>query len=202
MIERVCATPWKGVNEIRRYLAWPAIRMYFAVNGVDWGRNWRVYGRPLIQRHAGSCISIGDGLHMRNWFSTNPLGVVHRSVLATWSAGSEIQLGDDINMTGTTICAIKSVWLGNRLRIGANSSIIDTDFHPLNAGMRRVSPREGSVEGVVIEDDVFIGMNALILKGTVLRMGTVVGAGSVVSGEFPPNVVIAGNPAQIVRDLS
>jgi acetyltransferase-like isoleucine patch superfamily enzyme len=201
MMGRTLATPWKGLNEIRRYLAWPLIRAYFAVNGVAWGQDWRVYGRPLIQRHTGSRIVIGGGLHMRNWFSTNPLGVVHRSILATWSADAEIRLGENINMTGTTICASQSVRIGNHIRLGANSSIIDTNFHPVDPVRRRNLPREGDAEGVVIEDDVFVGMNVLILKGTTLRRGTVVGAGSVVSGDFPPDVVIGGNPARVVREL-
>jgi len=195
------STPWKVTNEARRYLALPFISIYFRIHGVRWGKGWRVYGLPLIQRFRGSQISIGDDLHMRNWFNSNPLGVNHRSILATWAETAQILIGKDVNLTGTTICAQESVKIGNHIRIGANSTIIDTDFHPVDADLRRASPREGRVAGVVIEDDVFIGTQVLILKATHIGEGSVVGAGSVVSGDYPPGVLIAGNPAKIVRHL-
>jgi acetyltransferase-like isoleucine patch superfamily enzyme len=61
----------------------------------------------------------------------------------------------------------------------------------------------------VIEDDVFIGMQSLILKGLVLSLveavtigrGSVVGAGSVVTRDVSPGVVVAGNPATVVKRL-
>jgi acetyltransferase-like isoleucine patch superfamily enzyme len=201
MTQRLQDTPWKIGNELRRYLSLPFIRLYFALHGVGWGAGWRVYGLPLIQRQRGSLISIGDGLQMRNWFSSNPLGVNHRSILATWSAQAEIRLGEDVNMTGTTICAQERVIIGNHIRIGANCTIVDTDFHPVEAHARRVAPKEGQAREVLIEDDVFIGTQALVLKGTHLGKGCVVGAGCVVAGVFPPGAVIAGNPARVVRNL-
>lgn len=201
MLEEYLYTPWKIINEVRRYLWLPIIRTYFEFHGVRWGNGWRVYGLPLIQRHRGSLIAVGDYLHMRNWFSSNPLGVNHRSILATWSETAQITIGEDVNLTGTTICAQKQITIGNHIRIGANSAIVDTDFHPVEAELRRISPRLGQTEAVVIEDDVFIGMQVLILKGARIGKGTVVGAGSVVSGEFPAGVVIAGNPARIIRRM-
>lgn len=194
-------TPWKINNEVRRWLALPFIRFYFAWQGVSWGRGWRVFGAPLIQRHRGSRIRIGQDFHMRNWFSSNPLGVTRRSILATWASGATILIGDDVNMTGTTICANELIQIGDHIRLGANSTIIDTDFHPISASVRRVAPREGKSASVIIENDVFIGMRSMVLKGTHIGQGVIVGAGSVVSGDVPPGVLVAGNPAEIVREL-
>lgn len=53
---------------------------------------------------------------------------------------------------------------------------------------------------IKIGDGCFIGANSIILKGTTLGRNVVVGAGSVVHGEFPDNVIIAGNPAKIVKE--
>jgi len=78
---------------------------------------------------------------------------------------------------------------------------MDTDFHPLDAALRRLEPSRGATRPVVIEDDVFIGVNCLILKGVTIRRGSVIGAGSVVTGSVPPHVVAAGNPARVVREL-
>lgn len=201
MLEQARQTPWKAINELRRYLTLPYIRLYFALNGVPWGVGWQIYGCPLIQRHRDSQIQIGRGLAMRNWLGSNPLGVGHRSILCTWMTGAHIQIGDDVGMTGATLVAQNRVTIGDRVFIGANSTIIDTDFHPLDNQRRRLDPSAGSTRPVIIEDDVFIGMWAIILKGSHIGRGSVIGAGSVVAGEIPPGAIYAGNPARPVGQL-
>ncbi len=194
-------TPWKVNNELRRYLVWPYIRLYFARHGVAWGPGWRLFGIPLIQRHRGSQIRIGANFEMRNWFGSNPLGVNHRCILATWTAEAIIEIGDSAGLTGATLCAASSITIGRRVRIGANSTITDTDFHPLEIDERRLHPRNGRTAPVLVEDDVFIGTQALVLKGSHIGQGSVIGVGSVVAGRIPPRVIVAGNPAHIVREL-
>lgn len=196
---RAADTPWKAANELRR-LAWiPVTRAYFALHGVAWGRDWRIYGRPLIQRHRGSLITIGDGLEMRCWFGSNPLAVVRRCVLATWAPEARIELGENVGLTGTVICARTRVVIGRAVTIGANSTITDTDFHPIDPAARRRDFQGGASAPVVLEDECFIGMHTLILKGSRIGRGAVVGAGSVVAGEVPAGAVVAGNPARVIR---
>ena len=195
-------TPWKVDNELRRYLTWPFIRLYFARHGVAWGPDWRIFGTPLIQRHRDSQIHIGPHFEMRNWLGSNPLGVNHRCILATWTAGAAITIGASTGLTGATLCAASSISIGRQVRIGANSTITDTDFHPLELNERRLNPRNGQMAPVIIEDDVFIGMHALVLKGSHIGRGSVIGAGSVVTGCIPAGVIVAGNPARIVRELA
>ncbi len=160
-----------------------------------------IYGRPLIQRHAGSTITIGRGLNLRNWFGSNPLGVQHRSILATWAAGAAINLGDDVGLTGATIVAQTRVSLGDRVFVGANSTLCDTDFHPLSAAARQVDVMAGVTRPITIEDDVFIGMGVMILKGVTVGRGSVIGAGSIVSRDIPAGVIAAGNPARVIRGI-
>ncbi|MDQ6795887.1 MAG: hypothetical protein M3067_13940 [Chloroflexota bacterium] len=57
-------------------------------------------------------------------------------------------------------------------------------------------------EPVAIEDDVWIGANVVVLKGVTIGRAAVIGAGSVVTQDVPPYVVVAGNPARVIRDLS
>jgi acetyltransferase-like isoleucine patch superfamily enzyme len=83
--------------------------------------------------------------------------------------------------------------------VGANSVIVDTDFHPISPEDRILNPNEGKTADVIIEDDVFIGMNCLILKGVTIGRGSLIGAGSVVIKDVPPGMIVAGNPAEPVR---
>ena len=201
MIQKYGQTPWKYHNELLRYASLPIVRLYFSWHGIPWQPGWRVFGLPLIQKHGGSQISIGSHLQMRNLFSSNPLGVNHRTILATWSKEAVIGLGDHVRLSGATICAVTSISIGNYVTIGANSTILDSDSHPLAISDRLIDPRAGESEAIVIEDGVFIGMQALILKGSHVGEGSVIGAGSVVAGEVPPGVIVAGNPATIIREL-
>ena len=195
------ATPWKAAIEIRRLLVMPFVRAYFAAHGIAWGSGWRIYGRPIIQRHRGSRIIIGGGFELRNWVASSPLGVNHRCMLTTWSAGAVIDIGRGVGITGGAICANESIRIGDRVRIGANCTIVDTDFHPLEASARRTSPAGGASSPVTIGDEAFIGMQVMILKGSRVGAGSVIGAGSVVAGEIPPGVIAAGNPARALREL-
>lgn len=193
--------PWKIRNELFRWLTLPAARLAFALAGVAWQDGWRIYDLPVLQRTRGSTLTIGTHLQMRNWLSSNPLAPNHPTVLATRSATAELVIGNHVGMTGATIVAEHAVHIGHHVRVGANATIVDTDFHPLTAAERHVTPTAGSTRPVIIEDDVFIGMAAIILKGSHIGRGSVVGAGSVVSGSVPPGVIVAGNPAVVIREL-
>lgn len=77
---------------------------------------------------------------------------------------------------------------------------IHTDFHPLTPAAGVQDFLAGAHAPIVIEDDVFIGMQSLIRKGVTIGRGSVVGAGSVVTRDVPAGVV-AGNPATVVKEL-
>ncbi len=201
MIQQGIDTPWRVWSDFRRRLAYPYIRLIFWIHGVGWGRRWRIFGTPMIQRHRGSRIELGDGLSLRSWRSSNPLAPNHPVVLATRTRKAIIQIGDDCGFTGGSIVAAERVQIGNRVLVGANCTITDTDFHPLEPAERRRSIQAGQHRPVVIEDDVFIGMNCLILKGVTVGRGSAVGAGSVVTKDVPAGVVAAGNPARVIRAM-
>ncbi len=104
-------------------------------------------------------------------------------------------------MTGGTLCCAERIIIGDRVTIGANCTIIDTDFHPLDPQERQLHPNATRTDPVVIEDDVSIGMNCLVLKGVTIGQCSMIGAGSVVTRDVPPGVIAAGNPACVVRKL-
>jgi len=199
--ERALDTPWKLAMELRRILILPYVRLYFALNGVTWGRGWKIYGCPIIQRHRHSRMIIGQGFSVRSFTSSNPLAPYRPAILSTLSRDAVLRIGDNVGITGGTICAALRVEIGDRVVIGANAIIVDTDFHPLDPALRQQVPQNGAVAPTIIEDDVFIGMNSLILKGVHIGCRSVIGAGSVVTTSVPPEVICAGNPARVVRPL-
>ena len=201
LLDAVGDTPWKAFTELRRLASWPWARAYFALHGVRWRRGFRIYGVPLIQRHRGSLITAGECLELRSWFSSNPLGVRQRCILATWSANAMIEIGDGVGMSGATLCAQTRIRIGSRVLIGAGTAIVDTDFHPLAPELRRSEAADGASAPIEIEDDCFLGMHVIVLKGASIGHGAVVGAGSVIGGRVPPRSIVAGNPARVLRTL-
>jgi acetyltransferase-like isoleucine patch superfamily enzyme len=146
-------------------------------------------------------MRFGADLCLRSSVRSNPLGPNHPVILVTWQAGAVLEIGDNFGMTGGVICAAERIAIGDRVTIGANVTILDTDFHPLNSEQRNLTPAGGQVAPVTIGDDAFIGTNSLILKRVTIGQGSIVGAGSVVTKNVPPSVIVAGNPATIVREL-
>jgi len=194
-------TPWKITNRFYSSITLPYVRFLFALNNIPWGRDWRFLGIPIIQKHRLSSIKFGPGLNLRSTVRSNPLGPNHPVILSTLRAEACLEIGESFAMTGGTLCAAEMITIGNRVALGANAIIVDTDFHPLDPARRLMRPNDGETAPVIIEDEVFIGMNSLILKGVTIGQGSVIGAGSVVTHDVPKHVIVAGNPARIIRSL-
>jgi acetyltransferase-like isoleucine patch superfamily enzyme len=194
-------TPWKVSHTVCSWLAYVPVRLVFALNRITWGKDWRFYGLPVIQKHRESIMRFGLGLQLRSLGRSNPLGINHPVFLATLQEGACLEIGDDFAMSGGSICVAEKVRIGNRVALGANSTIADTDFHPIDLALRHQDPQQAKTASVFIEDDVFIGMNSVILKGVRIGHGSVIGAGSVVVKDVPSGVIVAGNPARIIREI-
>jgi acetyltransferase-like isoleucine patch superfamily enzyme len=194
-------TLWKVSNEFWRWIDYPYLCLLFSLNGITWGKDWRLYGIPVIQKHRQSIMRFGNGLSLRSSLRSNPLGPNHPVILCTWEAGAVLKIGANFAMTGGALCAAESITIGNHVNIGANSTIIDTDFHPIDPEDRRLHPQSAQTAPIVIEDNVFIGMNCIILKGVTIGQSSVVGAGSIVTKDVPARVIVAGNPARAIRAL-
>ncbi len=193
------ATPWKARNELERLLLLPFAWLGLRWSGATFGRGWHFYGLPIIQKHRASTLTVGRNCHLRSHVRSNPLGPQHPCILSTRRANAVLTIGDDFGMTGGAIVCEEHITIGNRVAIGANTVIADTDFHPLDPERRRIAPNDGATAPIVIEDDVFIGMQCLVLKGVTIGRGSVIGAGSVVTRDIPPYSIAAGNPAHVIR---
>ena len=158
-----------------------------------------LYGLPIVQKTAGSFISIGARAVLCSRSEYTALGVSRPIILRAMTPTARIAIGNDVGLSGTSICANESVRIGNECLIGADVMICDTDFHPLESLDRRYSNDGVKSASVDIGDNVFIGARSIILKGVTIGNNSVIGAGSVVSSNIPANAVAAGNPCKVVR---
>jgi len=179
----------------------PIVRIIFIFNQIQWQNSYLFFGIPIIQKHRKSLMVFGENLQLRSTLESNPLGANHPVIFCTWQPGAILQIGNNFGMTGGSIVVAEKIMIGNRVNVGANTIIVDTDFHSVDSIERFKNSETGQKAAVLIEDDVFIGMNCLILKGVTIGKGSVIGAGSVVTANIPPGVIAAGNPARVIRPV-
>lgn len=171
--------------------------------GVQLAQKVTFYGAPIVVIESGAKISIGERSVLCSSSKYTALGVNHPVILRTLSENSFISIGRDVGMSGTTICAMAGVTIGDECLIGANVNIVDTDFHPIASENRRYSSESGKVASspILIGNNVFIGMNTLILKGVKIGNNSVIGAGSVVVNNIPADTIAVGSPAAPVKSV-
>lgn len=161
-------------------------------------------GLPIIHSAEKNSIVIGNDLVMNNNTRYNHAGINHPCVIATTAPNAKIVIGDHVGMSGVSIVARSMIKIGSNVNIGANASIWDNDFHSLDFLRRRrneILADEPLARPITIEDDVWIGANAIILKGVFIGKRSIVAAGSIVTRDVPPDVIVAGNPARIIRSI-
>lgn len=178
--------------------------------GVSFGVGNVFVGDLSFVRARGSTISIGSRGRFVSTQTANRHGVNRRCMITTLAPSASISIGDRAGFSGAVICAARKVEIGNRVMLGANVTITDTDSHPIDFRQRHPDAfafdAESVVTGikarpVVIEDDVFVGMHSLVLKGVTIGRGSVIGAGSVVTTSIPENSIAAGNPARVLKQF-
>ena len=114
----------------------------------------------------------------------------------------ELIIGNDVIIGyRCEINVAQSVRIGHHVLIATGVKIFDNNSHPIDPERRRTNaPMTGEdIAPVVIHDDVWIGMEATILKGVTIGRGAIVAAGSVVTKSVPDRMIVAGNPAKVVR---
>ena len=182
-------------------------KLVMKASKVRFGKNLLLKGCPFIYNKKGAELTIGNNVTVKSSFLSNLVGLYSRTIIVTRAPGAYIRIGDNVGMSGVTIYARKGIEIGENTAIGGNTKILDNDFHPIEAETRNklLMDKNGGDSDLIpakpikIGRNCFIGCNAIILKGTELGDGCVVGAGAVVSGKFEPGSVIVGNPARCIR---
>ena len=179
----------------------PIPKLMMKLQGVKYGKGCAFYGLPVIICTKDSSMILGEDVVCVSNFLSNLVGLYQRSIIFA-RAGAKVILEDDVRMSGVTIYSRESIRIGKHTSIGGNVKIFDHDFHPIDPQERLEHPNSGmKTKPVDIGENVFIGANVIILKGSKIGNNCVIGAGAVGSGTFEDNTVIVGNPAKVVRKL-
>ena len=167
---------------------------HLRLRGVELGKGLVFKGWSIVQRYDKSTIKIGAGSSFNSSIVTNPIGINHRCLITTMKEGAEIIIGEGCGFSGVSITSFKSVTIGNNVRIGANCVIMDGDFH-------LDDPRVSVPKPVKICDNVWLGYGVIVMKGVTIGENTVIGVNSVVTKDIPANVVAAGNPCKVIKNI-
>lgn len=183
------------------------------------GRINAVVYRGAAVEYANSAIIAGEGrIHVgKSWTKKNPFGtllllaenakLVVNGTFEMYSnsslyvnKGATLTLGSGYFNTGLNMSVFDTVTIGKKVYVSENVTIRDSDDHHLSSmDETETIQSKGMTAPITIEDNVWIGMNATILKGVTIGTGSVIAAGAVVTKDVPPHCVVAGVPAKVIR---
>lgn len=155
---------------------------------------WHMIMKPWYVHISGANIHIGR--------SFTAIGEpMHRVEIGVWGreeGQGRVRIGDCVLMSpGSRISASDEIVLGDGVMLANGAYITDSDWHTLyDRTARAAAPTP-----VHIGDNVWLGDHATVLKGVTIGANSVVAARAVVSKDVPANVVVAGNPARVVKEL-
>lgn len=143
-------------------------------------------------------LSLGNNVKAYTWteFNIEPTGTV--------------SVGDDTTLVGVVFMCAERIEIGKRVIVSYNVTIADSDFHPRDPEMRKQDAIANAPGGdkenrpplhclpVIIEDDVWIGIGTIVLKGVRVGRGARIGAGAVVTTDVPAGAEVTGNPARLI----
>jgi maltose O-acetyltransferase len=169
----------------RCWVAWFRLRLG---RRVQFGRNFQTNGRLVIQ--GPGRVVFGDDI--RAWCHAE------KNVFITYTPESRIIVGSGTRLNGAGVMAYTTIQIGPRCILGS-TVVFDSDFHPLDPAHRHDPHAPVSTRPITIGPNVWLAGQTAVLKGTTIGENSVVAFRAVVSGAIPANVVVAGNPARIVK---
>lgn len=183
-------------NRMNIFLFSSLIKTHLRIKGVRIGRGVKLNGYMKINRYPNSRIIIGDYCRFNSSRNSVALSLSERCTLVTLSEGAEIRIGNHTGVSGLTVASAGRVTIGEKVIIGASCTIVDNDFHNPDPSKRGLTSIPSNP--VEIGDQVFLGMNVMILKGVTIGKNAVIGANSVVMSSIPENAVALGNPCKVL----
>lgn len=162
--------------------------------GIKKGSRNKFYGKTYFRRVLNSSLVLGNNNTFRSSPASNLIGVNRPCIISALAPNANLVIGNNCGFSGTVVGAFDSIKIGNNVRCGANTLITDSDWHLDDT---RVSP----AKPVVIGDNVWLGVNSVVMKGVTIGENSVIGANSLVVKDIPANVIAAGNPCKVLKVL-
>lgn len=163
--------------------------------GIKIGKGCEFAGKTYFFKTPNSIIEIEDECQFYSSFISNKIGINHNCTISTLEPNSYLKIGKYSGFSGVSIGCFEKIIIGNNVRVGANVLITDSDWH-------LDDPRVGSPKPVIINDNVWLGYGAVVLKGVTIGENTIIGANSVVVKDIPANVYAAGNPCRVIKNMN
>jgi acetyltransferase-like isoleucine patch superfamily enzyme len=158
---------------------------------------------PICRRHPEATIRLGANVCIRNKVKENLAGICNRTVLVADLPGAVLEIGDNTGISGAVLFCSERIVVEEYVNIGVGVRIYDTDFHPVSWQDRRNGRKDTiATKPVRICRDVWIGANAIVLKGVTIGERSIIAAGAVVVTDVAPDCVAAGVPARVVKQLA
>lgn len=158
----------------------------------------RLRARQLMKRFNNEDDPSKRSDLMKDWFASTGEHL-HMEQPFRCDYGTNIYVGENFyanfNQTFLDVCEIR---IGDNAMIGPNCQLL-TPLHPLNPVERRSGLEFGAP--ITLGDNIWLAAGVTILPGVTLGDNVVVGAGSVVTKSFSDNVLLAGNPARIIKTI-
>ena len=185
-------------REVQKIIFTLFYKLLFKINGVKFGTNCRVYNAINLLIHKGATVFIGDNYkHVSGGF--NPLVRNVKGSIYVARNGTLV-IGNNVGMSSVIVWVADSITIGNNVKIGGDSMLIDTDAHSLDYKKRRNPLLDVAKTGpIIIEDDVLIGTRCVIMKGVTIGARSIIGAGSIVTKSIPSDCIAAGNPCRVIK---
>lgn len=124
-------------------------------------------------------------------------GVIAPCEIGATQPDARLKIGNGVFINqGASIPACCYIEIGDNSQVGDFAAILDSDWHSIEPEhpIRK--------EPVIIGANVWLGRSVVVLPGSKIGDHSVVAAGSIVRGDIPPRVLVAGNPGRVIRELN
>lgn len=169
-------------------------RLSCAMRGISLASGSSFYGFAKFKKARTATIVIGPGSCFRSAPTSNLIGINRPCIISALEANSRITIGKNCGFSGTVIGCFSEIEIGDDVKCGANTLITDGDWHAED-------PRSTPPRPIHIGNNVWLGVNVTVLKGVTIGDNSLIGAGSIVTRNIPPNVIAAGNPCTVIRTI-
>lgn len=189
-------------EKFNRNPKWKKFLDWVIMNQVETRPRWFIRLLAPLYQHRGKhsvihCSARMDTPPYRK-FSLGNYSVIE-SFACINNAVGDVMIGDHTRV-GLHNTIIGPVIIGNHVNLAQGITVTALN-HNFNDSNKRIDEQGVSTSTVIIEDDIWVGANAVILPGVTIGHHSLVAAGAVVTKDVPPHSLVAGVPAKIIKQI-